>query len=76
MDLVVLGDVIREIRQKQTKLSQEELADLIGLERTYISKIESGKKNITIETLALICNGLKISISDFFLIYDKKIITK
>ena len=76
MDLEILGEIIREIRQKNTKLSQEELADAIGLERTYISKIESGKKNITIETLGLICKGLGIAVSDFFLLYDKRVGTK
>lgn len=76
MNLVILGEIIREIRQKNTKLSQAELAASIGLERTYISKIESGKKNVTVETLGLICNGLKINVSDFFLLYDKKTGTK
>ena len=43
MNLVILGETIKYIRLNNTKLSQEDLADKVGLERTYISKIESGK---------------------------------
>lgn len=39
---VAYGKAVRTIRQNK-KMSQEELADLCGLHRTYISDIELGK---------------------------------
>jgi DNA-binding Xre family transcriptional regulator len=52
----------KEIRGKriQQGLSQKELAVRIGMKQPDISKIEEGKKNITLETLAKLCRILKI----------------
>ena len=44
----------------------------MGLERTYILKIEHGKKKVTMKILGLIRNGLGIAVSAFFLLYNKK----
>ena len=63
--LIEVGSKIRECRINQ-KLSQEELADLVGLHRTYIGSIERGEKSITIVTAQKIANGLKIKLSDLF----------
>ena len=41
---VAYGKAVRAIRQDK-KISQEELGDLCGLHRTYISDIELGKRN-------------------------------
>lgn len=72
MKLKILDEVMRGIRINNIKLSQEELADSMGLERTYILKIEHGKKKVTMKILGLIRNGLGIAVSDFFLLYNKK----
>lgn len=69
MDLVKIGEIIRFLRLNKVNLSQEDFAKKIGLERTYISKIESGKKNLTLETLNVICEGFNMSIPEFFDIY-------
>ncbi len=66
-----VGETIRFLRLRNTNLSQEEFAKKIGLERTYMSRVESGKKNITLETLDVICKGLGISLTQFFLSYDE-----
>ena len=42
---VAYGKAVRTIRQDK-KISQEELGDLCGLHRTYISDIELGKRNV------------------------------
>lgn len=39
-------------------LSQEELADRAGLHRTYISSIERGQRNISLENIFIIANAL------------------
>lgn len=46
-------------------MSQEELALIIGCDRAYISRVESGKQNITIDNLNEICNALDISLKFF-----------
>ena len=45
--LVKFGQRIRELRQK-TGLSQEKFALMIGMDRTYFSSVESGKRNISL----------------------------
>lgn len=50
----------------EAELSQEELADAALLDRTRISAIERGVANPTVETLAVICNVLGLTLSDLF----------
>ena len=60
-----LGDRIRKLRQK-TGLSQEKFALKIGMDRTYYSSVENGKRNIAIINLKKIADGLEVSLSDLF----------
>ena len=64
--LLAYGHSIRAIRQKR-KMSQEELADLSGLHRTYISDVELGKRNVSLENIDRIATALNMSISDVFI---------
>jgi ribosome-binding protein aMBF1 (putative translation factor) len=48
-------------RRKELKLSQQDLADLIGKKRPYVSRIERGE-DIRISNFALIANALNLSI--------------
>ncbi len=64
MNLIV-GKRIKELR-KIAGLSQEKLARKIAVDRTFISKIESGKINLTIHSLSSICKGLNVTLSEFF----------
>jgi len=61
--LIKFGEKVREERLKK-ELSQEQLADLAGVHRTYIGMIERAEKNITLENIHKIANALKIDISD------------
>ncbi len=47
-------------------MSQEELADKAGLDRTYISGVERGVRNITLDSLEQIINALEIDVQAFF----------
>lgn len=47
--------------------SQEELADRAGLHRTYISDIERGARNLSLESIDKLAQALKISIGALFL---------
>ena len=69
----MIGKRIKELRIIKHDYSQEYLASLIGCNRAYISRIESGKQNITIENLNQICNAFDITLCDFFAPFDTKI---
>ena len=56
---------VRNIRLAQ-EISQEELADRCGLHRTYISDIELGKRNLSLENIERIAISLNKSLSDFW----------
>ncbi|MDR2205159.1 MAG: helix-turn-helix domain-containing protein [Flavobacteriaceae bacterium] len=58
-----LGMNIKRFR-KVKKLTQSELALIIGKDRQYLYKIEKGKVSPTITTIALICVALEISLSE------------
>lgn len=47
-------------------LSQEQLAELINVDRTYISFLEGGKRNPSLKLLHSLCIALDISLTDFF----------
>ncbi len=48
---------LRKLR-KQLKLSQQKLAEKMHVEREYISRIESGRQNVTMETLYRIAEAV------------------
>lgn len=56
-----IGIKIKEARVGK-EISQKDLALAVGMKQPDISKIEEGKKNITLETLARICKYLNINI--------------
>lgn len=58
---------LKKIRET-AGLSQENLANLAGLHRTYISMIERGEKNVTVVCLEKIANALNVEITQ--LIYE------
>ena len=58
-----LGEIIRQYRNEK-KLSQEELADLCGFDRTYISLVERGKRNLSFSNLCVFADSLNISVSE------------
>ncbi|TCJ01390.1 helix-turn-helix domain-containing protein [Cytobacillus praedii] len=61
---VIFGKVLRNIREDK-KLSQEQLAHLSELDRTYISLLERGKRRPTINTLIALCKPLGLKPSEF-----------
>lgn len=65
-----IGNRIKELRISRLCLNQEEFARKIGWDKTYLSRVESGKQNITIDNLVSLCDGLEISLNDFFSTFD------
>jgi transcriptional regulator with XRE-family HTH domain len=60
-----LGRKIRETRVKEG-YSQEELASRCGLHRTYISDIERGERNVSVENIEKIAKALKTEPDELF----------
>ena len=60
---VQLGRRIRNLRQRAA-LSQEQLAERADLDRTYISGIERGKRNVALLNLAAISKALGVTVSE------------
>lgn len=56
---VTFGIRIRELRQAKG-ISQEALADKAGLDRTYISSIERGKRNVSLLNIELLAKALGV----------------
>lgn len=61
----IIGKTVKALRIKQG-LSQEDLAGLCEVDRSYISMIEVGRDEPSISKIFEICEGLKIKPSDFF----------
>lgn len=59
------GQRIKELRKKQ-ELTQEKLAELAGIDFSYLNMIESGKKNPSLKRIAKLARILKISLSELF----------
>lgn len=59
------GKRMRTIR-KERNLSQEKLADLAGLHRTYIGAIERGEQNVSVDNIAKIARALGVEASALF----------
>lgn len=55
----ILSKNIKRLR-KELGYSQEALADVCGMHRTYISGIERGERNPTVTVLAKVAKGLKV----------------
>lgn len=60
---VLLGKRIREIR-KIRKLSQEALAERAGISAQYVSNIERGKENPTLDMLFTLADALKVTLAE------------
>ncbi len=57
------GDRLRQLRKK-VGLSQEAFAAKCGLDRTYISGIERGRRNVSLRNIEVIARTLGVSISE------------
>ncbi len=62
---IQVGLRIKELRAKNGS-SQERFALKIGMDRTYLASIESGRRNVTLQNLAKIATGFDMSLSEFF----------
>jgi transcriptional regulator with XRE-family HTH domain len=59
------GQAVRRRRQK-LRVSQEEFADLCGLDRTYIGGVERGERNLALVNIEKTARTFRISLSELF----------
>ena len=60
-----IGQRIKELR-KELELSQESLAYKAEVDRTYVTDVENGRRNVSIEILERLIKALDVSITEFF----------
>lgn len=58
-----LGQNIKRIRLRH-KMTQRDICRRLNMDRSYMSAIESGKKNITIAKLEELANALDVSVDE------------
>lgn len=59
----LFGSHVKELR-KGLHLTQTQLGSIAGLDRSYISRIERGHCNVTLDSIMLIADGLGVAPSD------------
>jgi len=66
MDIKIkVGQRIKELRKK-LELSQEALANEAEVDRTYVTDVENGRRNVSVEILERLIKALDVSIAEFF----------
>lgn len=59
----ILADNLRAFRRSK-HLSQEELADMCDLHRTYVGSVERGERNVSLSTLETLAAALGVSVPE------------
>lgn len=66
MDIKIkVGQRIKELR-KIISLSQESLANKADVDRTYVTDVENGRRNVSVEILERLISALDVTVSEFF----------
>jgi transcriptional regulator with XRE-family HTH domain len=73
--LQIFGGTVRDLR-RQKGLSQEALAELCDLHRTYIGGIEGGKRNVGILNILAIANALDVPAASLFREYSRETVAE
>lgn len=60
-----IGNRIRFLRE-QNELTQTKFALMVNVERAYLSKLEAGEPNASIDVIERIAEGFGMSLSEFF----------
>ncbi|HAK3334441.1 TPA: helix-turn-helix transcriptional regulator [Salmonella enterica] len=67
----ILAENVREYRNINN-LSQEQLAEISGLHRTYIGSVERKERNVTLSTLIFLSKALNVSVPDLLTKQESK----
>lgn len=61
----IFGQRIKQLRLEKG-LSQEHLGELCSLDRTYISSLERGHRNVSLKNIASLAKALDVTLSELF----------
>lgn len=61
-----IGNRIKELRISKLNLSDDDFAKALDMDKDYLLRVEEGKEDISIKTLAFICSKLGVSLNEFF----------
>ena len=62
LQLDILGEMLKSIR-KERNLTQEELGELVGVQKSQISKLEKNASNVTIHTILKVFTALRAKVN-------------
>lgn len=66
-----VGARIRELREK-AGFTQNKLAEWAGVSQTHLRRVELGQQDITVGQLGLVCDGLGVTLSEFFNVFEER----
>lgn len=69
-DLHAFGLAVRSLRHR-AQLSQEQLADLVGVHRTYVGSVERGERNVSLRNIAAFAAALDCTASELLRIAER-----
>jgi transcriptional regulator with XRE-family HTH domain len=62
---VRFGNRLRQLRHSRG-WTQADLADILGLDRSYLAEIEEGKRNVSLKNIEVIAKGFRLSMGQLF----------
>ena len=62
VEVMTFGENLKKIR-KNMKLTQTEMAERLDISQNYLSDIENGNRNITVNKLIIFANELEVSVN-------------
>lgn len=66
-----IGQQLRTLREDRG-LTQERLAAEAGVHRTFVGKVERGESAVTVDSVAVFCSALDLSLAEFFRSLDQE----
>ncbi len=57
---VAFGIRLRQLREKRG-VSQEQLAQMVGMDRSYVGSVERGERNVSLENICKLAAGLAVA---------------
>ncbi|MCH5164259.1 MAG: helix-turn-helix transcriptional regulator [Clostridiales bacterium] len=66
-----VGKRIKELRER-ANFTQNRLAEWAGVSQTHLRRVELGEQDITVGQLRLVCDGLGVTLAEFFNVDDEQ----